>query len=177
MESPKSNCSDSDPYEQFLEHYSRSRDRIFAYIYALIPHQADAEDVFQRSSLLLWNKFSDFDRERPFLPWACSLAHYEVRNFLRSAKRDRLYFDEELVEQIAEARNTQPVDKDNRLDALRLCMERLKTVERELVERAYGSDSTIKEFAEKNGISPQTLYNRVSLARSKLLNCLKLRLA
>jgi RNA polymerase sigma factor (sigma-70 family) len=130
LATPSLESSKNAGYEEFIEHYSKNRDRLFAYIYALVPHQADAEDVFQRSSLLLWSKFSDFDRGRPFLPWACSIAHYEVRNFLRSVRRDRLHFDEELVEQIAELRTRKLVEGENRLDALRLCMERLKKVDK-----------------------------------------------
>lgn len=177
LAAPNSESTSNAAYEEFIEHYSKSRDRLFAYIYALVPHQADAEDVFQRSSLLLWSKFSGFDRGRPFLPWACSIAHYEVRNFLRTMRRDRLHFDEELVEQIAELRTRKRTESENRLDALRLCIERLKAGDKELVERAYGNDSTIKEFAESSGVALQTLYNRISLARSKLLGCVKMRLA
>ena len=173
----KSEQTDDATYEAFIEHFSKSRERLFAYIYALVPHQADAEDVFQRTSLLLWSKFSGFDCSRPFLPWACSIAHYEVRNFLRSVRRDRLHFDEDLVEQIAELRTRKPIDGEYRLDALRLCLARLKSADRDLVERAYGHESTIKEFAEASGVAVQTLYNRISLARSKLLSCMKMRLA
>lgn len=164
-------------YESFLEHYSRDRQRVFAYIYSLLPHQADAEDVFQRASLVLWKKFADYDFSRPFLPWACSIAHYEVKNFLRSVRRDRLQFDEELVEQLADTRMTESHPSDRRLELLRKCLKSLKDAERELIELAYKSESTIKEFAETHGGSPQTLYNRVSLARKKLLQCVKKRLA
>ena len=177
MAASNSESTSNTAYGEFIEHYSKDRDRLFAYIYALVPHQADAEDVFQRTSLLLWSKFSDFDRVRPFLPWACSIAHYEVRNFLRSVRRDRLHFDEELVEQIAVLRTAKLTAGENRLDALRLCMERLKAGDKDLVERAYGNKSTIKEFAEASGVAVQTLYNRISLARSKLLSCLKMRIA
>ncbi len=164
-------------YETFLECYLRDRDRFFGYIYALLPHQADAEDVFQRSSLLLWKKFSDYDCERPFLPWACSIAHYEVRNFLRSVQRDRLQFDEELVTQLARTREETSPQYDTRLDSLRACMQSLKTDEQELIAMAYSGAATIKEFAETSGSVPQTLYNRISLVRRKLLNCVKRKLA
>ena len=49
---------------------------------ALLPNEQDAQDVFQRTSLVLWQKFDQFDSDRDFLPWACGVAHYEVRNFL-----------------------------------------------------------------------------------------------
>jgi len=164
-------------YAEFLDLYTKNRDRIFRYIYALLPHQADAEDVFQRCSLLLWKNFSEYDRERPFSPWACSHAHYEVLNFLRSVRRDRLQFDEELVEKIAEARTRTSTESDVRLDALRRCLALLKSSDRELLETAYSGNTTIKDLAERKGLALQTLYNRMSLTRVKLLNCLTQRLA
>lgn len=82
-----------DVYVRFHENFACDRERIFAKIYALLPHQADAEDVFQRTSMLLWKKFSQYDGKEGFLPWACTVAHYEVLNFLRTAQRNRLQFD------------------------------------------------------------------------------------
>jgi len=164
-------------YERFLELYSRDRDRLFGYIFALLPHQADAEDVFQRSSILLWNKFSIYDPERPFLPWACSLAHYEVRNFIRSTNRDRLQFDDELIDKLADARSSQVDNGDERLEVLRKCVQSLKQAERDLINVAYHGDTTIKEFVESTGGATQTLYNRISLVRRKLLNCVNRKLA
>jgi RNA polymerase sigma-70 factor len=170
------NAEPSD-YSRFLELYSRNRDRLFGYIYAMLPHQADAEDVFQRASLVLWNKFSGYDPERPFLPWACSLAHYEVLNFIRSSNRDRLQFDEGLLDKLAEARSVQFDLGEERLEALRACLQRLKKAERDLIDLAYSGDKTIKEFVESTGGAAQTMYNRISLARRKLLACVKRKLA
>lgn len=164
-------------YEHFLEHFSRDRDRLFGYIYALLPHKADAEDVFQRSSLLLWKKFSDYDPSRPFLPWACTIAHYEVKNFIRSVHRDRLQFDADLINKLAETRGASTTKPDRRLEALRRCLQGIKSVERELIELMYRGDTTVKEFAEASELSVQTLYNRISLTRRKLLNCVQRRLA
>ena len=76
---------------------AQDRDRILAYIQSLLPHRADAEDVFQRCSIVLWRKFHDFDVQQEFLPWACGVAFYEVRNFLRVAARDRLQFNDTLI--------------------------------------------------------------------------------
>lgn len=174
MNSPKAQQTD---YERFLELYSRDRDRLFGYIFALLPHQADAEDVFQRSSLILWNKFSIYDPGRPFLPWACSLAHYEVRNFVRATNRDRLQFDEELLEKLADTRSNRIDNADERLEALRNCVQGLKQAERDLINVAYHGDKTIKQYVESTGRAAQTLYNRISLVRRKLLNCVNRKLA
>ena len=92
--------SGPDHYEEFLKLFARDRERIFSYIYSLLQHHADSEDVFQRCSLLLWRKFSRFDREGSFLSWACGVALYEVRNFLRVAGRDRMQLDVDLISQL-----------------------------------------------------------------------------
>src|SRR5262245_4341876 len=91
-------------YEEFLTLFAQPRERIFAFIYSLVPNFADAEDAFQRCSLSLWRKFDTFDRQRSFLAWSCGVAANEVRNALRTRRRDRLRFDDELVGLLAEAR-------------------------------------------------------------------------
>ncbi len=175
---PVRNPLDSEPqrYEAFLRFFSRDHDRVLAYIQSLLPHRADAEDVFQRCSVLLWRKFDDFDQEREFLPWACGVAFYEVRNFRRVAMRDRLQFDEKLMDQLAERRHGTLRQIDDKLDALRECMNGLKTEDRELLHAAYHDGSTISEVAESTGRALQTLYNRLSILRSGLLKCVQRKL-
>lgn len=164
-------------YEIFLRYFSQDRDRILAYIHSLLPHRADAEDVFQRCSVLLWRKFEDFDTQRDFLPWACGVAYYEVRNFLRVSARDRLQFDGELIEQLAEQRLQSLQKVDHRLNALNGCLQSLKVADRELVDAVYNEALPLSEFAESTGRALQTLYNRLSIVRRQLLNCVQRKLA
>lgn len=164
-------------YEQFLELFAANRDRLYAYVYSLLPHHADAEDVFQRCSILLWRKFDQFDREGSFLAWGCGVAFYEVRNFLRSANRDRLQFDVDLVSRLAELRQGRLHETERRLEALRQCVQNLKAPERELVYQFYHCEGTLKDFAEASGKALQTLYNRLSRIRRKLLECVQRKLA
>lgn len=164
-------------YEDFLRVFARDRDRLFAYVYSLLPHRADAEDVFQRCSLLLWRKFVEFDRDREFLPWACGVAFYEVRNFLRSAERDRLQFSPELIEQLAESRLESLGRAGDRLAALRDCIEQLRAADRDLISVFYGSSEQLTAFAAASGQALQTLYNRLSRIRQTLLKCIDRRIA
>ena len=164
-------------YEEFLRVFARDREQIFAYVFSLLPHRADAEDVFQRCSLLLWRKFGDFDRNREFLPWACGVAFYEVRNFLRSAERDRLQFSPELIEQLAECRPESLGRAGDRLAALKECLEQLRGADRELISVFYGSSERLTAFAAASGQALQTLYNRLSRIRQALLKCVDRRLS
>lgn len=166
-----------DEYEVFLVHFTRDRERLAAYLYSLLPNQADAEDVFQRCSLLLWRKFSEFDPDRNFLSWACGIGFNEVRNFLRSAQRNRLHFNSELMSQISDRRLHGVNRSVDLLPVLRHCLEALPAAEAELIQIAYEPGETIKEFAESRGQALQTLYNRLSRIRRLLLNCVQSKLA
>ena len=164
-------------YEEFLALFARQQDRLFAYIYTLLPHRADAEDVFQRCSLILWRKFAEYDREKDFLSWACGVAFYEVKNFLRSAERERLQFSPELMEQLAVARTEQMARSGDRLSALRECVDQLKAADRDLVAAFYGTSEQLSAFAAASGLALQTAYNRLSRIRQMLMKCVDRRLA
>lgn len=170
-------ADDDRRYEAFLTLFSRDRDRLFAYVFSLIPRHAEAEDAFQRCSLLLWRKFDEFDSSRSFLPWACGVALNEVRNILRSQRSDRLRFDDDLLGRIADQRLARREDSDERLAALRGCLQSLKTPDRELMQAVYADETKLTELARDSGRALQTLYNRVGLLRRMLFECVQTKLA
>ena len=57
---------------------SRHQEDLFRYIFALLPHEEDARDVLQETSVALFRKFEDYDPAKPFLAWAFRFAYLEV---------------------------------------------------------------------------------------------------
>ena len=163
------------PTEAFLKEFALHHDRLFAYLFSLLPHRPDAEDVFQRTSLILWQKFAQWEPGTDFLSWACGVAFYEVRNFIRVASRDRLRFGEALLETLAKERTATLQQRDERVTALQECLKKLDQGERELLQRAYVDEESIRELARRDGQAAQTLYNRLNLVRKRLLQCTDLR--
>ena len=45
---------------QFAELLREHHRDLFNFIFSLVHHHADAEDVFQQTTLVLWRKFDDF---------------------------------------------------------------------------------------------------------------------
>lgn len=164
-------------YEEFLRLFSKDRHRIFAHVFALIPHEADAEDVFQRCSVVLWRKFHEFNPEYRFLSWACGIAVNEVRNFLRTRRRSRVKFFPEPTELLSAERLAREDEFSERGIALQECLERLRPAERNLIQIAYWEEQTLKEFADATGSSLQVLYNRLSKIRKSLFDCINRRLS
>ncbi len=168
--------STRDAYEEFICLYSQHRGQVFAFIHSLLSNRADAEDVLQKASLIMWRKFEQYDRTKAFLPWANGLARFEVLNFLRSSPGRKLQFDYELVSRLATLREAESADSTGRLEALSKCSESLKTDERELLEWVYKRDRRVLDFAIATGYAPQTVYNRLAAIKRKLERCIEFRL-
>jgi RNA polymerase sigma-70 factor (ECF subfamily) len=163
--------------EQFLEHFAQHHQRLLAYIFSLLPREQDAQDVFQKTSLVLWRKYGQFDPEGDFLAWACGVAYYEVRNFLRIAGRSRLRFNDELLQTLADERQAHHERSDRRAAALGQCLQKLSPSDRQLIDQAYQGHQTIQQLAEQLSRAAQTIYNRLNLIRRRLFECVQRSLA
>ena len=169
---------DSDgQHHQFVERFVRSQDRIYAYVATLLPNRADAEEVFQQTSLILWKKWQEFDTSRDFVAWACGTAHHEVRNFLRKHKdRGRVYLSEEILAQVAQMRLELHDVLEARRQALRHCLDQLEPQRRALLERCYAGKDSIKTIALDLGQRPNMLYMTLKRLRRTLFDCISLAL-
>jgi RNA polymerase sigma-70 factor (ECF subfamily) len=170
---------DSSPqHDQFVERFVRFQGRIYAYVVTLLPNRADAEEVFQQTSLILWKKWQQFDPNGDFLRWACGVAHHEVQNFLRKHNlRGQVYLSEEVLADVAQVRLDQHDLLEARRRALRSCLDRLKQSRRELLERCYAGTDSIKTIAENLGQSPNMLYMTLKRLRRALFDCISRTLA
>ena len=72
--------------EMLVRLLSRHQEQLFRYIFALLPHEEDARDVLQETSVALYRKFDDYDPDKPFLAWAYSFAFLEI---LKQRERNR----------------------------------------------------------------------------------------
>jgi RNA polymerase sigma-70 factor (ECF subfamily) len=165
------------PGDIFLEHFARYERRIRAYTYALVQDHQACDDVFQTTALVLWRKFEQFDPESSFLAWAFRVAYLEARGYHRSKRRDRLRFNENVLNMLADEGSDRYARRNDRREALQHCLRKLNRSDRQLVAKNYGGNQTVKDLAERMGRSVQTLYNRLSRIRQQLFECVEKRLA
>ncbi len=151
---------------------------MFGYIYALLRNFNDAEDVFQQTCMVLWGKFDQFAEGTNFAQWACSIAQYEVLNFIRKRQRSRLYFTEEFQREVADMQAEMDADEvAARSQALASCVESLGEKDQKLVNACYGDNRSFKETAAELGRSAQQVYDALSRIRRVLLDCVRGKLA
>jgi RNA polymerase sigma-70 factor (ECF subfamily) len=163
---------------EFAELLARHQGQLLGYIYSLVRDLDDADDLFQQSSLVLWDKFDQFDPSRSFVGWACGVARYEVLNFLRARSRDRLYFSDELSLALIEAQEELEQERlEERRMVLAGCMKKLPDRDKDLLEACYDRSSGVREVARARGRSPQSIHNSLRRIRRALFDCVRRSLA
>jgi RNA polymerase sigma-70 factor (ECF subfamily) len=163
---------------EFAELLRHHQTQLFGYIYSLVRDLDDADDLFQQTSLVLWDKFAQFEPAKSFINWACGVARYEVLNFLRTRSRRRLYFSDQLNLALVEAQESlEHQQLDERRDALASCMKRLRESDLELLETCYGGSVCIHDVAGRLGRSTQSIHNSLRRIRRVLFECVRRKIA
>ena len=168
--SPRSNAQKA----EFAEQLARHQGRLLGYIYSLVRDLDDADDLLQQTSLVLWDKFDQFDSSRSFVSWACGVARFEVLNFLRARGRDRLYFSDELSLALIEAQEELEQERlEERRLALAGCMKKLRDPDKDLLEACYERSGGVRDVAMARGRSPQSIHNSLRRIRRSLFECVR----
>ena len=152
--------------------------QIFAYIYSMVRNFDDADDLFQQTSLAMWNKYDQYDPSRSFVAWACGVARFEVSNFVRARSRQRLYFSDDLSLLLIDAQESLERDRvEERREVLAGCVKKLRKGDQQLVEACYGEESRVPEVAREWGRSSQSIHNSLRRIRRSLFECVRRSLA
>ncbi len=158
--------------ESFVRLILSSEREVYRYIFALVPNHDDAQDIFQETSVALWRDFAKYDVSRPFVPWACRYAYYEVLNFRKRRPRHATqWLDEKVVELLADDCADQSAELNQRRTALSACIEKLPSAAKELLDRRYNLGQTVQQIGRDSGRSVNTLYKAMERIRRWLAAC------
>jgi RNA polymerase sigma-70 factor (ECF subfamily) len=168
------NAVPADRSEEFVRLLARHRGELSGYIFSLVPHAADAEEIFQEVSVVLWQKFDTFTPDTDFLRWASRVAHFRVLQFYRTRRRSpesRGIADEELIAALDEDYQAVRDSLDLQRAALARCLDRLDQRDRELVERRYRQDLDVGEIAAALERPVKSIYRSLGRIRRLLIEC------
>ena len=90
-----------DQNAEFVRLWTQHHRDVERYVYSMIPRSADAAEVVQVVSVKLWEKWGNYDHERPFIPWAIRFAWLEVLKWRQRLAREKLVFSDELLQQLS----------------------------------------------------------------------------
>ena len=167
----------ADRHARFLRLYTRHQHSILAYIFTLVANRADAEDLLQETSVVLWEKFDQFEPDTDFVAWACRVAFLKVLNHRRQSARADLLLEDDLLETLA-ARTLQLAPQlEQRRQALADCISRLAERDRQMILARYEPGGGVQRAAEVSGRSLGATYKALYRIRKALFDCVTLRVA
>ncbi len=150
---------------------TRNQRKIFAYIYTLVPHRADAEDILQETSMTIYEKFDEFELGTDFVAWANRIAWWKVKAAQQKFARSKVVFNETVMEAVAATAATMQEETDDRHEALGSCLNKLNERDRRMVLTRYESGSGVERAAAEAGRSIQAAYKALGRIRQLLLDC------
>lgn len=159
--------------EEFVGLFTLNARRIYGFILSLQPNVADADEIFQETSTVLWRKFEQFESGTDFLAWACQIARYKVMSLRQRVGRERLQFSDEFVENVADESVQAGATLEPRHQALSLCIEKLNPRDRDLLSRRYQEGATTRSIATDVGRSVDAVYKALNRIHEALFQCIQ----
>ena len=150
---------------------TRYQQRIYSYIFTLVPRRADADDILQETSLVICEKFDEFEEGTDFVAWACQIAYWRVRYSRQKFARGKVLFNQDLLEAVAQTAAGMVAELDERHKALALCLDKLNPRDREFVLTRYEPGCGVAEAARGSGRSIAAAYKALTRIRKLLLDC------
>lgn len=168
----KSGSTVVDRTSEFVSLWTQWQPEVRRYVLTLVPLPTEADDVMQQTASRLWEKFGEYDRERPFVAWAIGFAYHEILSWRQRRARDRMVFSQGLLEQLHATATSEASLLELRRRALDGCLEKLSDAERELIVNRYREHGSVRREAERSDVRPHTLYHAIEKLRLRLLDCI-----
>ncbi|MDR0328035.1 MAG: RNA polymerase sigma factor [Planctomycetaceae bacterium] len=168
-------------FEEIVHRYERE---LYNYLYRYLGNSANAEDVFQKTFLMILEKSGKFDADRKFRPWLYSVAANIAIDHLRRAKRYSVISMDEsrgnddtcTIADMVEGNEPEPFEEpmDREIAGkVREAVDALPEQMRQAVYMVYFQGMTCRAAADAVGIHYNALSLRLKHAVQKLNFLLK----
>lgn len=156
-------------------------DSVRAFLLASLRDNVAAEDVLQETFLVAWRILDRYDRKLPFGPWVRGIAGKLLLNHRRKLGRSRVHFCDEQVlvhldDGFRDFARLQGDTFDEKLDALRGCLDHLTGPQRESIRLHYEHGLHCKEIAARLGVGFEAVKKHLQRGRALLHRCLRQKL-
>lgn len=163
--------------KQVVQEIARHQSRLRGLVRCLLVRSSDVDDILQEINAVLWEKADDFQPGTDFWAWASQIARFKVVNQIRKYGRERLVFDDAILEQLAEIAADKLEQLDRRREALDHCLQRLPPPQRQLIDLRYAGGQTVESIAESIGRPAGSVRQTLYRIRTALQSCIEGQLA
>lgn len=161
----------SQPNPEFVRAVTECQSKIYAYALMMLADPEAAADMVQETNLVLWEKAEEFESIEQFPAYAIGIAKNKIRNLRRKMAREKVIFNDEVVEKLAEEADSFESFQAERLTALKDCIDQLPVHHRDLIRQRYMQSCSVKELARAIGKPANTVGVMLFRIREALVAC------
>lgn len=161
--------------KEFIQLLILNHDQIYAYILSMVHSWVDADDIFQETSVIMWNKFGQYETGTNFHAWAVHIARFQVFNYRRKNSGKAVQMSEELMDLFDDRYSKLEKKKSEQrsLNNLQDCVSKLVERDRKMITMRYEQSCTVGKMAESVGMSRKALYKNLARIHDMLLRCVR----
>lgn len=157
----------------FSELLSEIQLSLFQFILSLVPHKQDAEDILQKTNLILVQKQEEFDPKLgSFKTWSFNIARYQVMAHRTIHSRSKICFSNELTEVLADEAMDYETPQIQQ-NALNKCYKKLPEHMKRIAELRFKRDLTYKEISACVNRPVSSISATLVRAREYIMGCIK----
>ncbi len=170
---PSSDPSGQNAIDRFSALFEQHSRAVYGHVRTLVPNSADADEVFQETSVTLWQKFDQYRPETDFRAWACRIAYYKALKLRDRQTRAPRLFSPQFLDLVSEELIVMSDVLDARTEALLRCRDKLNLRDRDLLDRFHREGATAKDVARRLGRSVHYVYRAIRRIHDALFDCIK----
>lgn len=153
-----------------LEHHVRVR----AFVRSLGVEPDWVDDIAQEAFVKAYQDWDSFDQSRDFGKWVRGIAANIVRNEIRKQARRRRILHSDLVHLLLDRHeSTEEAPEPVAIEAVRVCLGKLSSSSRAVIEGRYRDGLTARELAEKFEKTAANVRQMLVRIRREIRNCVE----
>lgn len=154
-----------DYFQEIITHH---KDKIYRICLAYLYEKELVDDLYQEVLINVWNGLKNFKGNAKLTTWLYRVTLNTTITFNRYNKKHVHLFNSDLPDAFEEVIDTEREAKENRVNKLMKCVQKLKKDERLLISLVL-EELSYKEIAEIVGIEANNVGVRINRIKKRLL--------
>lgn len=154
--------------EYFKEITTHHKDKIYRICLAYLYEKELVDDLYQEVLINVWNGLKNFKGNAKLTTWLYRVTLNTTITFNRHTKKHVQLFNSELPDTFEEVLDTERQAKENRVNKLMQCVQKLKKDERLIISLVL-EELSYKEIADIIGIEANNVGVRINRIKKRLL--------
>lgn len=158
--------------EYFISELAKVERKLALHTMTMVRNEADAEDILQQAKLVMWRAFGQFTPGTNFSAWARKIILNQVLTYRKKQKRDRLWFNDDILLLVAEEVEESNEALERQQAALKECVTKLSPDHQNILQQRYFGRQSIEDIASASQRTEGAVYRLLSRIRKKLHGCI-----